>query len=128
MNVIVKVCKKHGDLTINDLVKSGTSRGEQKYRCKKCLKILHANHYQNNKKELYEKHREYKNNNREKFREFSKKYRKQLKIMNDNLSTNELKFRSLGDRVRKLRPEILKRKLVYLLWDIDKVIRNEKYK
>ena len=59
-------CVKHGNLYIKDVIKSGKNRtGEQRYKCRECMKDIHRNHYINNKEDILRKQAEYRNLNKE---------------------------------------------------------------
>lgn len=55
-------CFLHGERFSNDVIKSGfdNRNGKQRYKCRDCMKVLHAKNYQNNKDRLREVHRKYK--------------------------------------------------------------------
>lgn len=61
-NGIVKVCFKHGKLTIEQ-VNRNKNGGKLLYRCKQCQKESHRQHYLRHKEEVLEKQREYKRMN-----------------------------------------------------------------
>jgi hypothetical protein len=63
----LKTCKKHGDLTIDNLIKSGISYGKQRYKCKLCMKDFHKKNYINNKDKILEKIARNRNANKEKY-------------------------------------------------------------
>lgn len=75
--MILKNCKKHGDLTANDLIKKGKlASGNQAYRCKKCMKELHSKNYANKKEIILKKIKEYKELNKERVKSWKKAYAK----------------------------------------------------
>lgn len=84
----IKKCSKHGNLYADDVIKAGKSRwtGEQKFKCKKCMKELHKKHYELNKIKVLSKHAKYRADNRAKIiikhREDRQKNR--IKYMSDN--------------------------------------------
>ena len=84
MNDIVKVCKTHGNLTREQVIKKNKSAsGLQLYRCKACLKIFHRNHYEKNRERLLQQAKDFTINNRELYLErkkiYSKTYREKHK-------------------------------------------------
>jgi len=61
----IKECSKHGKLYREDVIKAGKERsGNQKYKCKKCMKELHAKHYELHKVKVKLAHEQYKNKNK----------------------------------------------------------------
>lgn len=60
MSEILLVCKHHGELPREKVNLSGKSRtGEQRYKCKACMKALHAKHFVKNKDKVLTKQRIY---------------------------------------------------------------------
>jgi hypothetical protein len=59
---IVKTCIHHGPLTREQV----NINGGNTFRCKKCRKISHIKHYETHKHEVKLKHKEYRDNNKEK--------------------------------------------------------------
>ena len=79
-SLIIKTCKKHGELKQEDIIKRGKHRsGNPAIRCRLCMKELHANHYKRNKEKVAKKNKEYKQNNREKIREITNNYYAKIK-------------------------------------------------
>lgn len=64
-------CKKHGALFLKDVIKGGKSRwtGEQRYKCRACMKDTHRNYYERRKDYVLAKHAEYRKENPEKVKE-----------------------------------------------------------
>jgi hypothetical protein len=63
-------CKKHGDLDVTKIIRSGKNKnGTQRYKCKACMKELHAEHYRKNKEKVNAAHEAYKAKDPEKYRE-----------------------------------------------------------
>jgi hypothetical protein len=63
----LKKCAKHGKLYLEDVIKSGKSNnGEQVYKCKKCMKDLHDQHYKLNRTKILLKNKLYRTENKEK--------------------------------------------------------------
>lgn len=63
---IIKVCRKHGQLTLNDVNKHGKLKdGSLSFKCKKCMKELHAQHYQTNRDKVLKKNKHYRQANPE---------------------------------------------------------------
>lgn len=51
MSEIVKVCRVHGELTLEEVIKGGTKRnGKKAYKCKICSRILKNYYYKHNSK------------------------------------------------------------------------------
>jgi hypothetical protein len=75
-------CAKHGNCFKDDVIKSGKSQwtGEQKYKCRKCMKDLHKAHYELHKTEVLLKNRKRKQENPEKVRlqKLNSRLKKQL--------------------------------------------------
>ena len=70
-------CKKHGSLFLKNVIKSGKGRliGEQRYKCRECMRELHKNYYQRNKDYVLNKCSDYKKNNPDKIKEIRIKYK-----------------------------------------------------
>lgn len=63
----VKHCLKHGDLTADQVIKSGKNKlGLQVYKCKTCMKIFHTKHYEKNKDKVNKACAIYRKENKEK--------------------------------------------------------------
>ncbi len=74
INEPIKVCDKHGDLFKDDVIKAGKfSSGNQRYRCKKCMKEIHQKHYDLHKIKVLAKHNAYKKENPERAKETKRK-------------------------------------------------------
>lgn len=52
MTKIIKKCRHHGNLTQEEVIKSGLSSGKQLYKCRKCVKVARANNYAKNKEKI----------------------------------------------------------------------------
>jgi hypothetical protein len=62
----LKKCTKHGKLYLDDVIKSGKSHNsEQVYKCKKCMKDLHDQHYKLNRTKVLLKQKKYRKENKE---------------------------------------------------------------
>lgn len=119
VKIIIKRCIKHGDLTQDKVIKSGISKGAQKYKCRACMKDFHHNHYERNREDIHEKSRLYKSKHREKFRELNRKYKR--KNTNSEMSAlcpipqdceNPNKFIQA------------RRRIIYALWDLRKIVKK----
>lgn len=119
LNKILKTCKKHGELKMNQLNKSGIVHNEQQYKCKQCQREYHKNHYKYHKEKVIAKHAEYNKKYPEKRKEIRKKWFNKIKE-----SSSKLSMKTTLEEPDNRKLEISKRKLIYLLWDIDKVIRK----
>jgi hypothetical protein len=80
MTDIIKTCKKHGDLTREQVVKKSKNKeGKILYRCKACLKEYHRNHYVKNTEKLLNKTKKFNEENRERYlsrkKIYSQRYR-----------------------------------------------------
>jgi hypothetical protein len=70
---IVKICHKHGALTIEQVNKNGKDKiGIQLYKCKKCKADSYFNHYLKHKDQIYEKTKEWRLKNPERKRELNR--------------------------------------------------------
>lgn len=127
MDEIIKTCKKHGDLTLDGLIKSGKNKdGTQRFRCKKCMKEIHHANYLKNKEHIITKSEEYKKNNPDKVKQWRKNdYEKFKYIRNNPSEIPVLKFKNEKD-LKKFR--IARSKLSHLLWNINKVIKKNEHK
>lgn len=69
-NKPIKVCKEHGDLFKDDVIKQGkNAQGEIKWKCKQCMKRLHKEHYELNKAKVLAYQRAYREKNPERVRQ-----------------------------------------------------------
>ncbi len=118
--LVVKKCIKHGALTIDKIIKSGVKSGIQQYKCKQCMKESHVRYYEKNKEYVANKTKAYKKANMEKYKELNKRYAE--KKLAESWNTAKLTTSEKLSHVYAYRAA--KRKLIYLLFDIDKVIRN----
>jgi hypothetical protein len=69
MSDYVKNCLKHGDLTIEKVIKQGSKNGIIKYRCKECMAYSHKKHYQNNRQKVRAAHKIYQEKDPERYRQ-----------------------------------------------------------
>lgn len=94
-------CAKHGNCFKEDVIKSGKSQwtGEQKYKCRNCMKDLHKTHYELHKTEILIKNQKRRKENPEKVRlqKLNSRLKKQL--------TESKKSRERFDRWEKRNPE-----------------------
>lgn len=73
MSEIIKICRKHGNLTLSEINKSGTTHGTLRYKCKKCQKELHHKNYLKNIDKINAKNIKWKKENLLRVRELNKK-------------------------------------------------------
>ena len=74
--MINRRCIKHNTSNEKDFIKAGLERsGAQRYKCKFCQQLLRKNNYLRNKERLYLKHKQWKENNKERSKELNKIYR-----------------------------------------------------
>lgn len=76
MNDIIKICVKHGNLKLNQVIKQGQKKEIVKYRCKQCMSEAHKKHYIKNKDKVLKAHKKYQMKDPEKSKEmknFSKR-------------------------------------------------------
>ena len=66
---IKKTCIHHGALNITQVIKAGFEYGQQRYKCRLCMKRMHAEHYKANREKVLAKHAIYRKENPEKVRE-----------------------------------------------------------
>lgn len=65
---VLKKCKKHGDLYLKDLIKSGKLKsGNQYYKCRLCNKELHAANYLRNHETIRQHQQKFRTENKEKW-------------------------------------------------------------
>lgn len=72
---IVKICKKHGELTMEQIREERTSKGYKTYRCYLCKIEKDRRWKENNREQHIEASKRWKVNNREKYNEWNKKDR-----------------------------------------------------
>lgn len=72
MSEIVRICKEHGPLKIDDMIKSGVQRGKQMYKCRQCVKQIHRKNYEAKKDAILKRCHEYRIANREKVLEMKR--------------------------------------------------------
>jgi len=79
-------CKKHGDLFLLDVIKSGKSSwtSHQKYKCRQCMSELHRNYYIKRKDYVLKKHAEYREKNPEKRKQIKLKSKEKCNGKNSN--------------------------------------------
>jgi len=83
IDIIIKICQHHGNLTIDKVVKQRLKKDNTiKYRCKFCLSQSHKNHYLKNKEKVKASHEKYRNENYEKYRKSSNDSAKKMRILN----------------------------------------------
>lgn len=102
------LCKIHGMMKLENFIKKGKhASGNQAYRCKFCMKDLHAKNYLKNKDKIDEKNRLYRQKNREQIREASKEYYHAKKDLNEknkrrrDKRLNKKQVENLSDRYIK---------------------------
>jgi hypothetical protein len=117
---IIKNCKYHGNLYIGDIIKKGTnSKGIQTYRCKKCMHILHKNHYENNKDKVKKAHKEYREKDPQKYREIcNKSKRKMYSLDKEKYQKRQLDWDKNNPDMKSKRQKRYKDKAVKELNDI----------
>ncbi len=55
MHEVIKSCKTHGDLILDQCIKARINKdGSQAYRCKLCMQELHRKHYEKHKDKVLE--------------------------------------------------------------------------
>lgn len=70
-----KVCKKHGKLSDNDIIKKGFHKsGLPAFRCGKCMKEIHAANYKKNKDKILCKTKEYREKNQEMVKQWKREF------------------------------------------------------
>lgn len=74
-------CYKHGGLYLKDVIKAGIcpSSGEQKYKCRECMRNIKKNYYENNKTYVLEKTAKYRAENPDKIKEIKANYNRKQK-------------------------------------------------
>lgn len=66
----LKKCPKHGDLYKDDVIKAGKEKsGNPRFRCKQCMRDIHAKHYDLNKIKILHSHKKYREVNEEKVKQ-----------------------------------------------------------
>lgn len=125
---VFKICRVHGELFEDTVIKSGINKktGEQHYRCKECMKMMHKDHYERNKEkvkaaqQIYKakdphKHREMKNaSNRKTWQKNKEEYRKRrTKWDKENPEKKSARQKKYKDKaVRTLSDKYVKQVLV----------------
>lgn len=97
------ICKHHGNLFIDAVIKSGHRDGKQRYKCRMCMKRLHANHYANNKLKIRERHRAYFESNPDKIRDIKNASKRKMYALDPDKYRMK---RKLSDKPEKNEPEI----------------------
>lgn len=83
MSEVILNCKYHGACSIEQVIKCRKDKdGNQKYRCKACMKIMHKNHYQKNKEKVREHVANYRKENILKVRETRNRSKKKHREKN----------------------------------------------
>lgn len=118
MNEIIKVCKKHGELTIDFLIKARiNTNGEQAYRCKICMQELHRDHYKKNKEKVLLAHDLYRQKDPLKYQDIKNSSKRKMYALNPE------KYRELSQRrdtkeKKNARNKIYREKIVNNLSDV----------
>lgn len=105
----IKTCRTHGDLYLKDLIKSGISHGKQRYKCRACMKDVHAEHYKKNQHKMREKHAQYRKENREIIR--NKKREARFKAREKFVSLDRI-VKGHVNHISKVNEHKLKRKII----------------
>lgn len=108
--MIIHICKIHGALEPENFIKKGkNTSGSQAYRCKFCMKDLHAKNYLKNKDKINEKNRLWRQKNKELMKEVRNEYYHATKHLNVNIKCkkrrdvkiNRKQVENLSDRYIK---------------------------
>ncbi len=80
----ILACKAHGKLFIelNQVIKSGISYGIQRYKCRACMKEIHAKNYLKNKDKIKQAHETYKKKDPKKHREMKNASNRKMRGLN----------------------------------------------
>lgn len=108
----LKTCHKHGKLYKDDVIKSGKSQwtGDQKWKCKQCMKEMHKRNYELNKLKINLKAKNYRAKNPEKVRSIKLASRRKKQDIENEKSRarwekwekeNPGKVREMNARVKK---------------------------
>lgn len=76
---IITNCINHGELTIDQVIKSGINRRHQRYRCKLCAKKIRRNNYLLNRETISKRNLANKRAKKEYYREMNRKYIEKIK-------------------------------------------------
>ncbi|SRR5258706_6725487 len=114
----VKICRVHGKLNINQVIKAGVKNNIQNYRCSECYKIIRKNNYHNNKEKISLKNKKWREKNKDKMIYFSKKYRDNKKLLIKQIEDYQY------NQHKKFCYTRAYRRFVNLILDINKVERN----
>lgn len=107
---IVHVCKYHGPLESENFIKKGKhTSGNQAYRCRFCMRDIHAKNYLKNKEIINEKNRLWRQKNKELMREARTEYYHATKNLYPNqkckrkrdVKLNKKQVENLSDRYIK---------------------------
>jgi hypothetical protein len=92
-NPPLKTCKTHGALYRDNVIKSGFyESGKPAFKCKACMRELHARHYKINKTKIREANNLYKKENKEKHAAIKKK----------SLIKNRHKYKERQNYIKKI--------------------------
>lgn len=82
-------CRLHGKLFKDDIIKGGKSRwtGDQRYKCKRCMRDLHRDYYLRKKEYVSNKCADYRKTNPEKVKETKKKSKEKCNGKNSEHET-----------------------------------------
>lgn len=76
-------CAKHGDLFWSAAIKSGKEpSGRQRYKCKECMKAIHADNYKRNKEKITQAHALYKEQDPAKYRDMKNSSKRKCWALN----------------------------------------------
>ena len=122
--IVIKKCFHHGELKPEDVIKSGFRKGQQCYKCKKCMKESHRRNYLKCKEEILRKCADYKKKHPEKRKEWRKnEVRKKRNPIPDDQAYRWPIPKDCSNRKKYIQAQ---RKMIYALWDFEKLLKKYK--
>lgn len=124
--MVVYKCQKHGDLEIENVIKSGLRKnGSQIYRCSKCYKQTRKNNYLRKKDHILERSRKWKKENPERLRFLNSRSRKKIASIKKGIEKKGIeKKENIKDKYEKFSSKKIRaiRRLRYILFDINRMM------
>jgi transposase-like protein len=114
---IIKICKKHGNLLVNNVIKAGLNKSStQRYKCKLCQQEFRKSNYLKNKDKIKLKNKIWKLNNPERSKELNKRYKRKKQIS----------FQEKINFYESLKPSVLQasKKLIGCIIELNRMERR----
>jgi hypothetical protein len=127
-------CTHHGDRFLENVIKSGVDKtnGKQRFKCKECMKRIHAENYKKNKTKILAAHNRYKEQDPEKYREMKNASKRKCWALNkEKYIKKSLDYDKKNPNKKRLRQRRFKNKAVKELADVyvkNQIVRDTRLK